>query len=289
MNDFLYMTDFERIKKVVEYFNISSLRRFSSEIGLNSVQTLYDIKSGKHGISKDVAYKIQARYLNINPVWLLTGEGEMIRTAPTTSIVTGDISGNGNNVVAGNGNTVGNTTHTVHEPIIIPTSIMQKPESDSKEWVESKEAQQNADRLQIADILRRTDMVWTVEDEAMQPTLFQGEYVLIKEMHDEAKIINGRVYAMDTVYHGNVIRRVYDEGETYRLTPINKDGFSEIVIDKKKGLNRRYRILCHLSTELSIVPDLDEERQRQDKLIAQQERLIEQQGRLIGIIEKNNQ
>lgn len=278
----------DKILEFCDYKNIA-VSAFERQCGISNAY----FANLKNCPSKKTIAKIKAIFPELNIDWLM-GKSEYM-TLPihtqvsSPSIVTGDISGNGNNVVAGNGNTVGNTTHTVHEPIIIPTSIMQKPESDSKEWVESKEAQQNADRLQIADILRRTDMVWTVEDEAMQPTLFQGEYVLIKEMHDEAKIINGRVYAMDTVYHGNVIRRVYDEGEIYRLTPINKDGFSEIVIDKKKGLNRRYRILCHLSTELSIVPDLDEERQRQDKLIAQQERLIEQQGRLIGIIEKNNQ
>lgn len=174
----------------------------------------------------------------------------------------------------------------IAEPVIVPPSIMQRPETDAKEWVESREAQANADRLQIAGILKATDMVWKVEDEAMRPTLFQGEFVLIKEMDDNAEIVDGRVYAIDTKYHGNLIRRVYDEGDSYRLEPINKDGYSSVSINKDSGYNRRYRILCHLSTEISILPDVDEERRRQDRLIEEVGRAGNRVDRLIDLLEK---
>lgn len=179
-------------------------------------------------------------------------------------------------------------TVAIAEPVIVPPSIMQRPETDAKEWVESREAQTNADRLQIAGILKATDMVWKVEDEAMRPTLFQGEFVLIKEMDDNAEVVDGRVYAIDTKYHGNLIRRVYDEGDTYRLEPINKDGYSSVAINKDGGYNRRYRILCHLSTEISILPDVDEERRRQDRLIDEVSRAGGRVDRLIDLLEKKN-
>lgn len=176
----------------------------------------------------------------------------------------------------------------IAEPVIVPTSIMQRPDTDAKEWVESREAQANADRLQIAGILKATDMVWRVEDEAMRPTLFQGEYVLIKEMDDNAEIVDGRVYGIDTKYHGNLIRRVYDEGDAYRLEPINKDGFSSVTISKDEGFNRRYRILCHISTEISILPDVDAERRRQDRLIDEVSKAGGRVDRLIDLLEKKN-
>lgn len=171
-------------------------------------------------------------------------------------------------------------------PVIVPTAIMQRPECDAKEWVKSHEAASNADRLQIAEILHATDMVWRVDDCAMQPTLFLGEYVLIKEMDDESQIVDGRVYAIDTIYHGNLIRRVYDDGEAYRLEPINKDGYSAISVDKKKGINRRYRILCHLSTDISMMPDVEEERNRQDRLIEMVNKAGNRVDRLLTMLEK---
>lgn len=71
------MTDSERIKEFRKFTGLN-FSKLAEEIGLNTVQTLYDIKNGKHGISKDVAEKIQAKYLNVNIAWLLTGEGEML-------------------------------------------------------------------------------------------------------------------------------------------------------------------------------------------------------------------
>lgn len=71
------MTDIEIITKVAEYTGLS-FNKLAKEIGLTSPQTFYDIKAGKHGISKELAEKIHARYLNINEAWLLTGNGEML-------------------------------------------------------------------------------------------------------------------------------------------------------------------------------------------------------------------
>lgn len=71
------MSDNEIIAKVAEYTGLS-FNKLAKEIGLTSPQTFYDIKAGKHGISKELAEKIKARYLNINEAWLLTGNGDML-------------------------------------------------------------------------------------------------------------------------------------------------------------------------------------------------------------------
>lgn len=71
------MTDIEIIAKVAEYTGLS-FNKLAKEVGLTSPQTFYDIKAGKHGISKELAEKIHARYLSINEAWLLTGNGEML-------------------------------------------------------------------------------------------------------------------------------------------------------------------------------------------------------------------
>ena len=80
------MTDSERLTMISKYAGIS-LNKLAKEIGITTSQTFYDIKAGKHGISKDLAEKIQARYLNISMAWLLTGEGEMLVADTTPSIV----------------------------------------------------------------------------------------------------------------------------------------------------------------------------------------------------------
>lgn len=289
------------VKERLEFF-LKSEKISNSEFGRRIGACASYVASIRKSISPDKIEGIAENWPDLNIEWLLTGEGEMLKSqstkAPTTST-----DQNNNNILSDRqgGYTADPKAEDVEiieseegaiitEPVIVPPSIMQRPDTDAKEWVESREAQANADRLQIASILKATDMVWKVEDEAMQPTLFQGEYVLIKEMYDEARIIDGRVYAIDTKYHGNLIRRVYDDGDTYRLEPINKVGFSSVTIDKEGGFNRRYRILCHLSTEISILPDVEEERRKGEEVIERRDRqintLLEQQGELIGIIKE---
>lgn len=88
------MSDSERIKKLEEFTGLS-LNKLAAAIGIKSPQTFYDIKSGKHGISKDLAERIKAKYLNINMSWLLSGEGEMIIPAVVQNNQNGDnINGN---------------------------------------------------------------------------------------------------------------------------------------------------------------------------------------------------
>lgn len=69
------MTEYQRLEIIKKDLGIS-YAGMSKKLGLKSPQAFYDIKSGKCGISKDLAKKIQEIFL-INATWLLTGEGEM--------------------------------------------------------------------------------------------------------------------------------------------------------------------------------------------------------------------
>lgn len=87
--------DSQRIKKLLEYLKISA-NKLSKTIGLQTPQVFYDIKAGKCGISKDLARRIQEKYLNIDAGWLLTGAGEMIIPELANQLVQ---SGSGVNLV----------------------------------------------------------------------------------------------------------------------------------------------------------------------------------------------
>lgn len=51
----------------------------AAHIGLDSAQSLYQIRAGKHGISRVLAKRLCEHYPELNYAWLLTGEGEMIK------------------------------------------------------------------------------------------------------------------------------------------------------------------------------------------------------------------
>lgn len=88
------MADYQRIEQLLKHLNMSA-RALALALGLKNPQIFYDIKAEKCGISKELATKIQERYLNVSAAWLLTGEGQMLKES-TTNV--GEISGSGNTV-----------------------------------------------------------------------------------------------------------------------------------------------------------------------------------------------
>lgn len=71
----------ERIAALLQHFNLSA-KMFSERIGLDRPQAIYDIINGKtHSITEKMANKIISVFSEINKVWLLTGEGEMLNSS----------------------------------------------------------------------------------------------------------------------------------------------------------------------------------------------------------------
>lgn len=57
---------------------------FAKEIGVHPTQ-IYDLQSEKiKKISASIASKIVNRYPEYDPIWLLTGEGEMLKSEPAS-------------------------------------------------------------------------------------------------------------------------------------------------------------------------------------------------------------
>lgn len=73
------MNDYKRIEQLLSYLD-KNPRKLSRELGMKTPQRFYDIKAGKCGISKDLVSLITEKFLNINPSWLLCGEGEMLKS-----------------------------------------------------------------------------------------------------------------------------------------------------------------------------------------------------------------
>ncbi len=74
------MTDKERLEEIINSSKLSA-NAFSKEIGLKGPQSLYDIMNEKHGISKKMAQRIHAKYLNYNFTWIWTGEGSKYKNS----------------------------------------------------------------------------------------------------------------------------------------------------------------------------------------------------------------
>ena len=80
------LDDWQRIEKIVHWTGLS-VNAFALNVGLNRAENLYQIKRGKNGISKELAELIASKYPEINRVWILTGDGEMLASGGERNMI----------------------------------------------------------------------------------------------------------------------------------------------------------------------------------------------------------
>lgn len=71
------LNNWQRIESVIKWANMST-NYFARHIGLPRGENLYQIKRGNNGISLNVAERIVAKFPDVDKLWLLTGEGQML-------------------------------------------------------------------------------------------------------------------------------------------------------------------------------------------------------------------
>ena len=86
----------ERLREFIKYKEISE-RRFCQKIGVSNTY----VNSIRKSIQPDKLKSISEAFPELNPIWLLTGDGDMIQPVNTNNVT-----GNANTSVAGNGNKV---------------------------------------------------------------------------------------------------------------------------------------------------------------------------------------
>lgn len=97
----------ERIQKLLDLLEVNAVA-FASALGKDRPQFIYDIIKGKtRNITPGLARQITSVYPQVNSVWLLTGEGDML---------VNEVSGSNNTSIAGNSNNV-NSSSTIEKAI----------------------------------------------------------------------------------------------------------------------------------------------------------------------------
>ncbi|MBO5217510.1 MAG: hypothetical protein J6J22_07110 [Alistipes sp.] len=95
------MTLKQRVKTYCDYKNIA-ITNFERKAGLSNGY----FRESSNRMSDEKAMKIQRAFDDLNIDWLRTGNGEMLQQRGHT-VIAGDVTGNGNNFVAGNNNHIG--------------------------------------------------------------------------------------------------------------------------------------------------------------------------------------
>lgn len=168
-------TIIDRIRQIIDYKGVSE-RLFCKEIGVANgfIAKVKDVGSSKLN-------KILYTYPDINPVWLLTGEGEMIidsNTQPQVfKVETGGIP-------------------------LIPIDAMAGYMSDNSRGVLDYECERY-----IVPMFRGAEFLISVKGSSMQPKYNSGDLVACKKVPIDTFFLWHKVYVIDTE-QGVLIKRI---------------------------------------------------------------------------------
>lgn len=130
----------ERLKQFIEYKGISKYK-FYKDLGLSN-----GFLDKEGNIGSDKCEKIIYQYPELNMLWLLTGQGEMLLSSSAKSINEGNnIVGHGNQIAGGNIGFSGGVNITMPESgtqkIIKPSGEVEIQRTDSTKSEGTKEAE----------------------------------------------------------------------------------------------------------------------------------------------------
>ena len=203
----------ERLLFFIKCQNLSN-QAFEKKIGLSNGSVAKTKRLGDDKINK-----ILDIYPNLNRIWLLTGEGEMLVTPNISATNNGTIGGDMNvaqliekyptNAIKENVEGV-----AVEEIPIIPTDVYQMPEVDVKEYI-----QENASVVNTSPLVHqfpKFSMWYEVYGDSMLPKFEPGDLIAINPYPKGKEVVlNKRYYVVDTYSNGLVLCMLIKEGNGY--------------------------------------------------------------------------
>lgn len=149
-----------RLERVIRWAN-KTPNAFARHIGLARGENLYQIKRGNNGISLKLAERIVQLFPEVNRLWLLTGEGEML---------------------------LRDASQRVKAIPLYRVDLAQ----GLRDW-----GGLTADSSLILPPVGECDLAIGYEGEEMAPVVPQGVILLLKKI-DPAELIAGKIYAVVT-------------------------------------------------------------------------------------------
>lgn len=213
------MTDIEKILELRKYTGMS-LKRMAEECKLGSVQTLYDIKNGKHGISREVASRIQRRFPKVSLSWLLAGEGDMLMGHDGADSSVSEA-----------------TEEVVNRVPLVPISAFAGPISAFiSEGVKARDCES------VYSPTPGAELAMTVSGDSMEPVLHEGSIIFIKRINDAAFMPWGHTLVLDTE-NGAFVKDVFPGENPDEVVAKSKNQKYPDLVIPRRSINGVYRVL----------------------------------------------
>lgn len=250
----------KRLKEIIDYLKYNKMiyneTDFCEKVGFVK-SFLSDMKNGKKKITEQSVMKIVLAFPIVNPLWLLYGEGEMLKGQPFTAIN----NGTNNGVVGYNNGTINNNT-TQHNPTltdeveeveIIPyvdTALARK-----RNFNIAKAINNDSELLKqrtLDELFSPISFLIKMADNSMTDEIRQGDMLFAKFIPKEANIVSGKIYLIDTNSYGTLVRQVYVNEDSFTLHAFNSS-YEDIIIKRDDIFN--FCIVEHSLRSSFLIPD----------------------------------
>lgn len=262
----------KRLKEFIDYLKynktIYNETDFCEKAGFVK-SFLSDMKNGKKKITEQSVMKIVLAFPFVNPLWLLYGEGEMLKSDDTNNAVN-------NGTINGNMNTGTNAGATiVHRSDVIDCSqfeqipfvnkhLSEMPNVSIRELVSNRDRQ--LEQFPFHKMCKNVDYIQTVATMAMAPRYMAGDYLFVS-FNDTMNVQSGKLYLVDTKQFGCVLRLVYVEQDGYLMKAYNPQ-FKDIFVAHSDIYSISQVVLSvNVNTSLTIGLDLADVVRKRDEEI----------------------
>ena len=280
------MTVKERVQMYCDLKNIA-ITYFERSAGLSNGY----FKQTTKRVPAEKLERIHRAFPDLNPNWLNTEMGEMFMSTSSPTIATGDIIGNGNNVIAGNNNKVSEVIEPeyieelreaakaeIEEELSIPIvsgDISTASGVDVQTYIKKNEDE--LESINPAKMVAHADHAELMSDMAMAPTFLPGDYIFLRFLKDKSAITDGKRYYFNSLHRASMIRKVKIEGDNLRLIAENPS-FGDIVLPKSDVIRVAKIVGMMRLTFGDYYADIEAVRQQKDEQIM---KIIDHQGKLI--------
>lgn len=176
----------ERFDKYMKYKGLND-NKVTNSLGF-SVGTLGKSRKENRDLSDRNIETILKFYTDLNRIWLLTGEGEMLI----------------------NNETLPEQTHYTYRIPLLPISAQGGAFNDFVVSVQESECER------VISPIKNADFAISIQGDSMAPEYPSGSQVLIKRINERAFIEWGKTYVLDTC-NGSVVKNLYPSDDPNKV------------------------------------------------------------------------
>lgn len=237
------------VSHIIEEGIAKNQKDLGAKMGYTSDSAFSQVINEKVQEPKDFITKLKRFVPNLNEEWLLNGEGEMLKVPAATMSpfpYNDTVAIRSQRSIIEDAEVVGEQSPTqprsdtrpltAEECELCPArlpyvkgELVQARDVDIRKLVES--APHKLEHRSLRDMIGNPDYVQKVITEAMMPTFQPGDLLFIQFLPDNAKLISGAIYLIDTRLYGAMVRQVFVEQDYYILHSKNPE-YKELKLKK---------------------------------------------------------